>query len=66
MWKEENMANITSKEFNLMTSIIISMLEKEYTEEVIKILKEYQNKTVWQLNFKENEKGGSAPFSIIF
>ena len=40
------MANITSKEFNLMTSIIISMLEKEYTEEVIKILKEYQNKTV--------------------
>ena len=40
------MANITSKEFNLMTSLIISMLEKGYTEEVIKILKEYQNKTV--------------------
>lgn len=40
------MANITSKEFNLMTSLMISMLEKGYTEEVIKILKEYQNKTV--------------------
>lgn len=35
---------MTSKEFDLMISLILSMLEKGETEEVIKLLKETKNK----------------------